>query len=176
MSSQIENKQTEAQEQEQEAEKAISQWQDAHAEIEKRCLELENEIRDIKSIATETDMSSTVHMEAEISTLRLELEAAHKALESDQDVVHQWEVRVEELEATISSLSNDLKDARAFVDKLTEQMERERCGLEEARGEISELVHSLEQSEKESDVVIGQWRRKFLVARVRACIIHEILT
>ena len=160
MSNQMEDKQREAQEQEEEAEKAISQWQDAHAEMEKRCIELESEIQDIKNNATDSDQTRYVNMEAEISTLRSELEAAQKALETDQEVVGQWEVRVEELEATVASLSSELTEARAFVENLTEQIECERCGLKEARDEIGELVRRLEESQMELDVVVGQWRRK----------------
>jgi chromosome segregation ATPase len=54
----------------------------------------------------------------EILRLQEELMIANGTIESDQDVVHQWEDRVAELEASIQSLTDQIEEEQEEANKV----------------------------------------------------------
>lgn len=81
--------QTQLQEQEAEADNAISQWQDACAATEEKCTGLETELQALKDIQMVLGEASHKELEEKLAQKESELEEAQSTIESNKDSIQE---------------------------------------------------------------------------------------
>ncbi len=159
---QVKGLQGELEEQEREANEAISQWQENCSDLETKCDELVSELTQSSETIASRDWT--------IEQLKAENETFHVQIQKIKEASH--------LKTTIE---NDLVEATSEISRLTEVLENERqkrlddhenltADLAEERGrhaeareEIETLTSALEEMKSESENIVNQWTRKYVV-------------
>jgi chromosome segregation ATPase len=155
LNSTIENLKSQSEEQETEADRAITEWQNKSSELEARVLGLQQELNVVKE-ASATKDSALEELQAEVIMHKKEIEAIKESNETDTTKTELAASRAE------NKLLNDKLAAeegarRVEAQKFQSELASEKMRHQEARDEIEAFTNSFDELRIESENVVNQW-------------------
>ena len=188
LEAQITSLNSQLKDQEEDANKAIAQWQESYSETENRCLELEKTLVMVQEEAKtsggrnyevmEFDRSDRVaELESQIFSLNSQLqdqkEDATKAIAQWQESYSESENRCDELEKALAMLQEEAKTSQGPIHEQIDYDNDDRTV--ELQSQISSLKSQMQDQEEDAKKAIVQWQQSYSESEKRCSGLEKTL-